>query len=160
MRELAQTAGLLVRSVRFPGVVEVAGELGPLSKAVAEKLPKPPAPVRQMTSGPVKRNTRKLDETYFRGYVQPILEKRGRDGYACVHCHASHAIFDGSWSTAMKVVDTANPEQSLILRKPTSSAESEGVVDSKILSHGGGVRWDKNSPEYMTILEWIKGAVE
>lgn len=60
----------------------------------------------------------------------------------------------------MKVVDTSDPENSLILRKPTSSAESEGVVDSKILSHGGGVRWNKNSAEYMTILEWIKGAVE
>ena len=160
MRDLAQTAGLLVRPARFPGVIEVSGELGPLSQEVASKLPKPPAPMRQMTSGPARRNTRKLDETYFRGYVQPILEKRGRDGYACVHCHASHAIFDGSWSTAMKVVDTANPEQSLILRKPTSSAESEGVVDSKILAHGGGIRWDKSSAEYMTILEWIKGAVE
>ena len=159
MRELAQTAGLLVRPVRFPGVNEVSGELGPLAKEVAERLPKP-APLPATTSGNVRKNTKKLDETYFRGYVQPILEKRGRDGYACVHCHASHAIFDGSWGTAMKVVDTANPEQSLILRKPTSSAESEGVVDSKILSHGGGVRWDKSSPEYLTILEWIKGAVE
>jgi hypothetical protein len=159
MRELAETAGLLVRPVRFPGVNEVSGELGPLAKEVAAKLPKPPAPV-VTTSSNVRKNTKKLDETYFRGYVQPILEKRGRDGYACVHCHASHAIFDGSWSTAMKVVDTANPEQSLILRKPTSSSESEGVVDSKVLAHGGGIRWDKNSPEYMTILEWIKGAVE
>ncbi len=159
MQKLAQTAGLLVRPVRFPGVNEVAGELGPASKEVAAKLPKPPSPPPTQTSS-VRRNTRKLDETYFRGYVQPILEKRGRDGYACVHCHASHAIFDGSWSTAMKVVNTAEPEESLILRKPTSSSESEGVVDSKILAHGGGIRWSKNSPEYMTILEWIKGAVE
>jgi hypothetical protein len=30
----------------------------------------------------------------------------------------------------MNVVDTGNPENSLILRKPTSSAESEGVVGS------------------------------
>lgn len=159
MKKLAQTAGLLVRPVRFPGVNEVAGELGPLSKEVAERLPKPPPPPPQQVTS-VKRNTRKLDETYFRGYVQPILEKRGRDGYACVHCHASHAIFDGSWSTVMKVVNTANPEESLILRKPTSSAETEGIADSKVLAHGGGIRWSKNSPEYMTILEWIKGAVE
>jgi hypothetical protein len=159
MQKLAQTAGLLVRPVRFPGVNEVAGELGPLSKEVAERLPKPPPPPPQQVTS-VKRNTRKLDETYFRGYVQPILEKRGRDGYACVHCHASHAIFDGSWSTVMKVVNTANPEESLILRKPTSSSETEGITDSKVLAHGGGIRWSKNSPEYMTILEWIKGAVE
>jgi hypothetical protein len=159
MKKLAQDAGLLVRPVRFPGVNEVAGDLGPLSKQVADALPKPPPPPTT-TSASVRRNTRRLDETYFRGYVQPILEKRGPDGYACVHCHASHAIFDGSWSTAMKVVNTAQPEESLILRKPTSSAESEGIVDSKILSHGGGVRWTRNSAEYMTILEWIKGAVE
>ncbi|BDC49349.1 hypothetical protein F183_A16650 [Bryobacterales bacterium F-183] len=161
MKKLAQTAGLMVRPTRFPGVIEVAGELGPLSKQVEASLPKPPPPP-PMPAGAttVTKNTRKLDETYFRGYVQPILEKRGRDGYACVHCHASHAIFDGSWSTARKVVNVDNPEESLILRKPTSSAEQEGVVDSKVLAHGGGVRWTKNSPEYMTILEWIKGAVE
>ena len=31
---------------------------------------------------------------------------------------------------------------------------------SSTLAHGGGVRFDKNSPEYITILEWIKGAKE
>jgi len=58
------------------------------------------------------------------------------------------------------VVDTANPEDSLILRKPTSSSESEGIAGSTTLSHGGGVRWLKDSPEYATILAWIKGAKE
>lgn len=56
------------------------------------------------------------------------------------------------------MVDTANPENSLILRKPTSSAESEGIVGSNQLAHGGGVRWQRGSIEYETILEWIKGA--
>jgi len=60
----------------------------------------------------------------------------------------------------MRVVDTANPEASLILRKPTSSSESEGVADSSTLAHGGGIRFTKDSPEYATILEWIKGAKE
>jgi len=86
--------------------------------------------------------------------------KRGKDGYACVNCHATHTLFDGTWSTARNVVDTANPENSLILRKPTSSAESEGIAASKILSHGGGVRFTKDSAEYATILAWIKGAKE
>ena len=68
------------------------------------------------------------DEAYFRAYVQPILEKRGKDGYACVHCHATHTLFNGTYSTVMNVVDLNDPENSLILRKPTSSAESEGLA--------------------------------
>jgi hypothetical protein len=101
-----------------------------------------------------------LDEAFFRGYVEPILQKRGRDGYACVHCHATHTLFDGSYSSALRVADAANPEESLILRKPTSSSETEGVAGSATLSHGGGVRFFKDSPEYSTILAWIKGAKE
>jgi hypothetical protein len=98
------------------------------------------------------------DESYFRGYVQPILEKRGKDGYACVQCHASHAIFTGSFASALSVVNLENAEESLILKKPTSSAESEGVVGAKATAHGGGVRFEKDSPEYNTILNWIRGA--
>jgi hypothetical protein len=100
----------------------------------------------------------KLDESFFRGYVEPILQKRGKDGYACVHCHATHTLFDGTWSTVKNVVDTANPENSLLLRKPTSSSETEGVAGSKILPHGGGTRFSKDSPEYAIILRWIQGA--
>ncbi len=39
----------------------------------------------------------KLDEAFFRGYVEPILEKRGKDGYACVHCHATHTLFNATY---------------------------------------------------------------
>jgi len=92
--------------------------------------------------------------------VEPILTRRGRDGYACVHCHATHTLFNGTFSTALNVVDQADPENSLILRKPTSSSETEGVAGSATLSHGGGIRFTKDSPEYATILEWIKGARE
>jgi hypothetical protein len=60
----------------------------------------------------------------------------------------------------MNVVDTSDPENSLILRKPTSTAETEGIAGSAVLSHGGGVRFTKDSPEYATILQWIKGAKE
>ena len=90
--------------------------------------------------------------------MQPILEKRGKDGYACVHCHVTHTLFNGTYSTALHVIDLNDPENSLILRKPTSTSESEGILGSKTLSHGGGVRWEKNSPEYQTILKWIRGA--
>ena len=107
-----------------------------------------------------RRYKARLDEAYFRGYVQPILEKRGKDGYACVHCHATHTQFNGTYGTALNVVNPDQPEQSLILLKPTSSSESEGVVGANALAHGGGIRWPKDSPEYVTILDWIKGAKE
>jgi hypothetical protein len=100
----------------------------------------------------------KLDEAYFRAKVEPILHAKGEDGYACVNCHATHTLFNATWATVMNVVDTQNPENSLLLRKPTSTAESEGVVGAKTTAHGGGRRWAKGSPQYETILEWIKGA--
>ena len=64
----------------------------------------------------------------------------------------------GGVGTALKVVNLEQPEESLILKKPISSAESEGVVGSNTLPHGGGIRFEKDSPEYNTILNWIRGA--
>lgn len=172
LRTLAAHAVYMVRPTRFGDVNRLAGPTGAAVKLVTarvEQMPEgqevaralKPAPVSAAVKAPGPRPASKvrLDEAYFRGYVQPILEKRGKDGYACVHCHASHAIFDGTYVTVMKVVDTAQPENSLILMKPTTSSEAEGVTGGA-LAHGGGVRWEKDSPEYVTILEWIKGAKE
>ena len=76
----------------------------------------------------------------------------------CKHrFHSSHAIFDGTLGSAQKVIDLQNPEESLILRKPTTDAESEGTIAAKKLSHGGGIRFEPGSPEYNTILNWIRG---
>ncbi len=100
----------------------------------------------------------KLDEAYFHAYVEPILHTAGKDGYACANCHSTHTIFNATWSTVMNVVNTDDPENSLILRKPTSTAESEGIAGAKQLAHGGGQRFTKGSPEYETILKWIRGA--
>lgn len=172
MRRLAEESAILVREVKLPGVNTVAGAAGqqavafrarveemPEAVEVAHVLKPPPPPVsRAKASGQAKRV--RLDEAFFRGYVEPILEKRGKDGYACVHCHASHTLFNATWGTVMNVVDTSDPENSLLLRKPTSTAESEGVVGSPTLAHGGGVRFTKDSPDYSTILQWIKGAKE
>jgi hypothetical protein len=171
VRRLAEQAAILVRDVKFPDVNRIAGPTGEQTKALTAKVeampeaievahilkPPPPAP-RAKSSGAQVRV--KLDEAFFRGYVEPILMKRGKDGYACVHCHASHTLFNATYGTVMNVVDTADPENSLILRKPTSTAESEGVAGSTTLAHGGGVRFLKDSPEYVTILQWIKGAKE
>jgi hypothetical protein len=172
LRRLATQAALLSREVRFPGVNAQAGPDGQGRELLTQALLRHPAPAEVLTAfgrGPATAKTGRAarasgarfsrpDEAYFRGYVQPILETRGKDGYACVHCHASHTIFNGTYSTVMNVVDLNDPENSLILRKPTSTADSEGTLGSKQLSHGGAVRWEKDSPEYRTILDWIKGA--
>jgi hypothetical protein len=160
LRRLASQAALLVRESRFGEVNRIAGPASPAVKALQTKVEPPPPPVRTPAANVTRKPQRKLDEAFFRGYVEPILTKRGKDGYACVHCHATHTLFDGTYGTATRVVDTADPENSLILRKPTSSSESEGVVGSTTLSHGGGIRFTKDSPEYTTILDWIKGAKE
>jgi len=171
MRRLAEQAAILVRDVKFPDVNRIAGPSGDPTKAFTAKVEampeaievshvlKPPAPAPRAKSSGAQARV-KLDEAFFRGYVEPILTKRGKDGYACVHCHASHTLFNATYGTVMNVVDTADPENSLILRKPTSTAESEGVAASTTLAHGGGVRFAKDSPEYVTILQWIKGAKE
>ncbi|MCW5969935.1 MAG: hypothetical protein KIT57_15625 [Blastocatellales bacterium] len=118
--------------------------------------------------------SRLLNYEFFVSRVMPILERRGADGNACVNCHSSHAIFrlhlpgaSGKYSdemlrdnyrSALKVVDLTAPENSLILRKPTSNADQEGVVGARKLSHGGGQRWGADDAAYRTILEWINGA--
>ena len=174
MRSLASRAVLLVRESRFGEVNRIAGPAGPHTVAVArqvETIPEGAEIARALKPPPVQRAAAiagaprasakpKLDETYFRGYVEPILSKRGKDGYACVHCHASHTLFNGTYSTALNVVNPESPDRSLLLLKPTSSSETEGIAGSDTVAHGGGIRFAKDSPEYNTILEWIKGAKE
>jgi hypothetical protein len=171
MRRLAARAVLLVRQTRFAEVNRIAGPFGPEVQTVALKVESMPDEVevaRALKAGPTKPSSVasvtpaqakpvvKLDEAYFHDHIQPILWRKGKDGYACAQCHASHAIFRATYATALKVVDPVNPENSLILRKPTSSSDAEGVPGA--LAHGGGVRFTKNSQEYATILAWIRGA--
>jgi Squalene-hopene cyclase C-terminal domain/HEAT repeats len=170
MAHLAAQAVLLVRDSRFPDVNKIAGPMGAEVKLVrlkVEAMPgetevlkalNPPPPAGRAGAIPTasKQPAANLDEAYFTANVRPILERKGKDGYACVECHATHTIFHGDYRTAMKVADPAHPEDSLILRKPTSSSESEGVAGA--MAHGGGIRFTKDSPEYNTILNWIRGA--
>jgi hypothetical protein len=116
-----------------------------------------------------------LDYNFFVERVMPLLTRKGADGNACVNCHATHAIFkliepdktgrftDGqlreNYRSALKVIDLGSPENSLILRKPTSDSSVEGIAGAKSTAHGGGVRWQgANDPAYQTVLEWIGGA--
>ncbi len=117
-----------------------------------------------------------LDFRYFVTRVEPILATPGGDGKACVFCHASHVIFkleppnnDGVFSDqdseqnykyAMRVVDIAEPDKSLILVKPTRPTDSAGNVGDYLATHNGGQRWHGNesSDQYRTILDWVRGA--
>ena len=66
-----------------------------------------------------------------------------------------------TYRAALKVVDTKNPELSLLLRKPSSSSAAEGLVGVNAIAHGGGMRWSgPDDADYQTVLAWIKGAKE
>ena len=116
-----------------------------------------------------------LDYDYFVQKVQPIFTVKGADGQSCAQCHHTHSIFRlhrpdregrfteaqsrANYRSALKVIDLAKPEDSLILRKPLSDASEEGIFDQKVLSHGGGIRWTgPEDPAYRTILDWLHGA--
>lgn len=119
--------------------------------------------------------SRPLDFRYFVARIIPILERKGADGNSCIDCHATHTIFrlnspaaagrsrdvllGENYRSALRVVDFSTPENSLILRKPTSDPAQEGVVGAKKLSHGGGQRWSGvEDAAYRTLFEWINGA--
>jgi hypothetical protein len=116
-----------------------------------------------------------LDYEFFAARIMPLFAAKGRDGNACVTCHDTHAILRLSrpdaagnytasqlrdnYASALRVVDTINPENSLLLRKPISDASQEGVVGARRTPHGGGPRWSgTDDPAYRIVLEWINGA--
>uniref|UniRef100_Q01P27 HEAT domain containing protein n=1 Tax=Solibacter usitatus (strain Ellin6076) TaxID=234267 RepID=Q01P27_SOLUE len=172
MQTLARNASLIVRETPYTDVERAAGGRNEATLELAHKLdgegesaavarafhlpaPRSAAAAPKPSAAPP---TMPLDEAYFHANIDPILQKKGSDGYACVNCHVTHTLFNATWSTVKNVVDSADPENSLLLRKPTSTAESEGVAGAVATAHGGGQRWMKNSPEYETILKWLQGA--
>jgi hypothetical protein len=173
MKTLAARAALLVRETPYAETEKVAGGRTESSRDVGKKvsaMPEaaavsnafyyratPPGPPRRVNAA-TAAVAAKLDETYFRENIEPILQKKGPDGYACVNCHSTHTLFNATWSTIANVIDGKDPENSLLLKKPTSTAESEGVVGAATTAHGGGQRWTTLSSEYSTILKWIEGA--
>ena len=119
------------------------------------------------------------DLLYFRDHVNNYLYLKGADQNACADCHATHTILglaephqDGSpltdseivmnYRSLLKVVNTVDPEQSLILRKPrspfgTGAATTESPTG---VTHVGGVRWGDETadPAYQAILAFIRTA--
>jgi hypothetical protein len=118
----------------------------------------------------------RLDLAYFSARVLPVFNRIGEDGQNCMGCHRSHTILkmvppakNGDWPAqavrdnyraALRVVNLASPAESLLLGKPTWEAaeEAEAQNDPTKKAHAGGKRFEKNSPEYQTLLDWINGA--
>jgi hypothetical protein len=114
-----------------------------------------------------------LDFAFFRERVEPLFFEKGADGNACADCHHNHGILRietplegaspreasrGNYVSALKVVDLAAPERSLLLKKPLGTSDAEGIAGSTAVSHGGERRWeDAASAEYRAVLEWING---
>jgi hypothetical protein len=171
LQTLARNASLIVRETAFGQVERAAGGRNEATLELARKLDGsaeaagvarafhlPPPRTAGMAPKPAAAPpTTPLDEADFHARIDPIIQKKGSDGYACVNCHATHTLFNATWSTVKNVIDRSDPENSLLLRKPTSTAESEGVAGAAATAHGGGQRWLKNSPEYETILQWLQG---
>jgi len=174
-RQLARKALLIVRETPFREVEAQAGgrsegqreaaryldshaDVAEVAKAFHMPAPRRPGTGARPATAAVAKPAGKLDEGYFHAYVEPIFHMKGSDGYACADCHSTHTLFNATFSTVMNVVNTADPEQSLLLRKPISTAEAEGVVGSSMTAHGGGRRFTAGSTEYETIRKWIEGA--
>jgi hypothetical protein len=110
-------------------------------------------------------------EAYRNAVERVFLRDRGgtMPGYAaCVMCHTWQTSVrfslqtpatDTGWTVEQsrhnfavvtKLVNTADPESSRLLRKPLN-ASAGGV------GHTGGAFWDsRNDPEYLAILKWIR----
>jgi HEAT repeat protein len=128
------------------------------------------------SSGATGAGGERLDVAYFKARILPIFNRIGEDGQNCIGCHRSHTILkmvpagkDGEWLTdavrdnyraALRVVNLTSPADSLLLGKPTWEAaeEAEAQNDSTKKAHAGGVRFENNSHEYQTLLDWINGA--
>ena len=67
-----------------------------------------------------------------------------------------------NYRSILKVVDTYEPERSLVLRKPLSPS-GQGDEDASSptgLTHVGGTRWNgADDPAYQAILRWIRSSV-
>lgn len=175
---LAQQALELVRGMPdLLAQASVRSQLANLAKSADERLR---ASAQSLLTGDAASSAGLvLDDVlsyeYFVAKVQPIFLAKGKDGNSCVDCHLNHGVLKltGSaeqlpsepqsrenYRSALKVIDLPRPERSLLLIKPTSTADFEGVANADEIPHGGELRWDagQQSREYQIILEWIQGA--
>jgi HEAT repeat protein len=116
-----------------------------------------------------------LDLATFRSQLEPIFYEPSADGQACADCHQNHAILriaapqdlgtpaatGINYLSALKVINSADPEASLLLRKPRSP-HGQGLPEAASptgITHVGGPRWENTDhPAYKALLAWIRNA--
>ena len=126
MRRLAERAAPMVRETPFPPVNRIAGERG-RSRLARRKLDNMPDAADVVTRcsrlRPLRRNRRprrsasaraapkkKLDEALLPRQCRADSARKGQGRLRVRECHATHTLFNATWSTVMNVVDTANPK--------------------------------------------------
>lgn len=116
---------------------------------------------------------------FYRDRVNAFFYQKGRDGKFCAKCHATHTIFGlaetppdgraltdaeivGNYRSILKVINTGDPEQSLVLRKPLSPfGQGQASEDSPTgITHVGGTRWPDGTSNkaYQAVLAFIRTA--
>ena len=116
-----EKAALLVREAPFPAVNQLAGDRGAAIETIS-RAHRQFARCRRSGAGISSTGRRKtaraaaaksgdaeIGSRLFRRQRRPILHAKGKDGYACADCHATHTLFNATWSTIGNVVDTAHP---------------------------------------------------
>ena len=107
----------------------------------------------------------------FKSTVEPILRTLGEDDKACLNCHQNQPAFrlpveetaagreeavKNHYRSALLMIDLAQPEKSMILRKPTNPSPTKASAAPSPETHGGGTRFEKDSAPYKAILDWIR----
>lgn len=139
-----------VATVDGSGIVRPAGDGQATITAILEG--------KKAFAGVRVRNTRKPFTWTFANHVQPVLTKTGCNSGACHGASAGkgglkltlrgydppadHAVLTRQ-ALGRRIVP-AEPAQSLLLQKPVMG-----------IPHGGGMRFQPNSPEYRVIHGWI-----
>ncbi len=136
-----------------------------LATSMSADAGRPQAPATGQASG----FPSPADVEFYRNTVERVfLADRGgttAGSAACVMCHTWQTkvrfsletpATDAGWTAEQsrrnfdvvtKLVNTANPESSRLLLKPLGG-----------LGHTGGAYWaSRNDPEYLSVLQWIRG---
>ena len=86
----------------------------------------------------------------FEKLVYPILERN------CSDCHSASGQ---AANTYFVLTGNARFDRTMVvaLVTPGKSADSMLLIQATSQSHGGGQRFASDSPEYLTISDWILG---
>ncbi|HEV8132782.1 MAG TPA: hypothetical protein VGQ81_16165 [Acidobacteriota bacterium] len=156
-----------------PALSEAAISLVRSDKSLQE-LPAIAEALSRRTDFSERPSVKLPDYQVFKEKIEPLFVTTGSDQRACINCHETHPILkllpiDSNqpaedqmkthYRSALRVIDLRNPEGSLLVIKPTNPSPPEGTAPSPN-THEGGARWEKGSPSYQAILQWIRtGAV-